>query len=52
MKKISLVVYFSVFNDLFISVDEIHSHNIRLDCRQSYYLPKPRTNYGIFNMRF
>ena len=42
----------SVFNVFFISVDQIHSHNTRLVCRQTYYLPKPRTNYGIFNIRF
>ena len=24
----------------------------RLACKKSYYLPKPRTNYGVFNIRF
>ena len=42
----------SVFNELFILVDQIHSHNTRLACRQTYDLPIPHTNYGIFNVRF
>ena len=41
-----------VFNDLFISVNRIHSYNTRHAAKQSYYLPKARTNYGIFNIRF
>ena len=27
-------------------------YNTRLGAKQSYYLPKARTNYGIFNIRF
>ena len=27
-------------------------YNTRLAAKQSYYLPKARTNYGIFNIRF
>ena len=41
-----------VFNDLFISVNRIHDYNTRHAAKQSYYLPKARTNYGIFNIRF
>ena len=41
-----------VFNDLFISVNRIHSYNTRHAAKQSYYLPKAKTNYGIFNIRF
>ena len=42
----------SVFKDLFIAVDKIHRYNTRLACKETYYLPKPRPNYGIFNIRF
>jgi hypothetical protein len=42
----------SVFCDFFISVNKIHKYNTRLASKQSYYLPKARTNYGIFNIRF
>ena len=42
----------SVFCDLFISVNKIHKYNTRLASKQSYYLRKARTNYGIFNIRF
>jgi hypothetical protein len=30
----------------------VHSYNTRLACKKAYYLPNPRTNYGIFNIRF
>ena len=42
----------SVFRDFFISVNTIHNYNTRLASRETYYLPKVRTNYGIFNIRF
>ena len=42
----------SVFRDFFISVNKIHKYNTRLASKQSHYLPKVRTNYGIFNIRF
>ena len=32
----------------FAKITEIHKYNTK----QSYYLPKARTNYGIFNIRF
>ena len=31
---------------------QIHSYTTRLAAKQSYCLPKARTNYGIFNIRF
>ena len=41
--------YFDTFfNSLFI----IHNYNTRSATNQSYYLPRARTNYGIFNIRF
>ena len=37
---------------LFALPSQIHTYNTRLGAKQSYYLPKARTNYGIFNIRF
>ena len=42
----------SVFNSFFTKISQIHTYNTRLGAKQSYYLPKARTNYGIFNIRF
>ena len=42
----------SVFNSFFTKISQIHTYNTRLGAKQSYYLPKARTNYGIFNVRF
>ena len=42
----------SVFSSFFSKISQIHSYNTRLGAKQSYYLPKARTNYGIFNIRF
>ena len=36
----------------FTKISQIHTYNTRLGAKQSYYLPKARTNYGIFNIRF
>ena len=37
---------------LFSEVSEVHHYNTRSAAKQSYYLPKVRTNYGKFNIRF
>ena len=42
----------SAFRDFLTSVNTIHNYNTRLASRKTYYLPKLRTNYGIFNIRF
>ena len=42
----------SVFSSFFSKISQIHTYNTRLGAKQSYYLPKARTNYGIFNIRF
>ena len=42
----------SAFNHYFTTVNEIHAYNTRLASRQSYSLPKTRTNFGIFNIRY
>ena len=41
-----------VFKDFFIEVNAVHNYNTRLSSKESYYLPKERTNYGLFNIRF
>ena len=40
------------FHDLFKSIHKVHQYNTRLASKKSYYLPKTRTNYGKFNIRF
>ena len=40
------------FDDSFTRVDEIHHYNTRLSAKISYSLPKVKTNYGQFNIRF
>ena len=42
----------STFDALYSKVREIHHYNTRSAAKQSYYLPKARTNYGKFNIRF
>ena len=41
-----------VFEGFFIEVNTVHNYNTRLSSKKSYYLPKARTNYGLFNIRF
>ena len=41
-----------VFNNLFTEVSEVHQYNTRSAAKQSYYIPKVRTNYGKCNIRF
>ena len=40
------------FNTYFTTVDHIHKYNTRSAARKSYHLPRVRTNYGKFNIRF
>lgn len=42
----------SVFDTFFTRVNKTHNYNTRLSSKLSYSLPKVRTNYGIFNIRF
>ena len=42
----------SAFQSFFSKINKIHSYNTRHAAKQSYYLPKARTNYGKFNVRF
>ena len=54
LKPITITInYYHLFLFLFFTkITQIHSYNTRLAAKQSYYLPKARTNYGIFNIRF
>ena len=42
----------AALESFFTSVDILHQYNTRLASKRSYYLPKIRTNYGKFNIRF
>ena len=42
----------STFNNFFKSINKVHQYATRLASKKSYYLPKARTNYGKFNIRF
>ena len=42
----------SVFDSFFTPINKVHKYNTRLSSKMSYSLPKARTNYGIFNIRF
>ena len=45
--------YYLLFLILFFSeVSEVHQYDTRSAAKQSYYLPRVRTNYGKFNIRF
>ena len=41
-----------VFYNFFTKVKDIHKYNTRLSSKSSYSLPKTRTNYAIYNIRF
>ena len=40
------------FDNFFIPVYNVHSQNTRLASKLTYILPKARTNFGIFNIRY
>ena len=40
------------FNSFFTPVNQVHNYNTRLSSNYSYSLSKPRTNYGLFNIRY
>ena len=41
-----------VFNDFFRPIHKVHQYNTRLASKKSFYIPKIRTNYGKFSIRF
>ena len=40
------------FDDFFSLINTKHKYNTRLASKSSYSLPRTRTNYGIFNIRY
>jgi hypothetical protein len=40
------------FNTFFVKVNKIHKYNTRLAIKSSFSIPKVRTNYGKFNIKF
>ena len=42
----------SIFDPFFIKVNPKHNYNTRLASKSSFSLPKIRTNYGKFNIKF
>ena len=49
--KINFFRLILMFN-FFKSMKETHNHNTRLSSRMTSALPKIRTNYGLFNIRY
>ena len=42
----------AVFDSYFMKTSKINKYKTRLSTRHAYALPKTRTNYGIFSMKF
>ena len=42
----------AVFDDFFVQTCKVHNYNTRLSARRTFSLPRVRTNYGKFNIRF
>ena len=42
----------SVFDNFFVDVRDLHTYNTRFAAKHSYYVPKVRTNFGKFSIRF
>ena len=40
------------FDSFFLTVDKVHGYNTRASAKKTLYLPKARTNYGKWNIRF
>ena len=41
-----------VFKNVFVSVSTIHKYQTRSATKENFYIPKAKTNYGKFNIRF
>ena len=52
MNHILTQTVFLVFDPYFNSVRMLHNYNTRLSSKMTYVIPKVRTNYGTFNIRF
>ena len=42
----------SLFDNYFTEISKTHNYSTRLSQKKSYCLPKIRTNYGIYNIRY
>ena len=42
----------TVFDTYFRPISTIHNYRTRLSSKDAFSLPRVRTNYGIFNIRF
>ena len=42
----------SVFNNFFADVRDMHTYDTRFAAKHSYYVPKIRTNFGKFSIRY
>lgn len=42
----------SAFDDFFVPTSRVHNYSTRLSSSNAYSLPRVRTNYGKFNIRF
>ena len=42
----------SIFDGFFKNVTEFHQYKTRLAAKKALYIPKIRTNYGKFNIRY
>ena len=42
----------AVFDNFFVPTSKVHNYNTRLTSSNAYSLPRVRTNYGKFNIRF
>ncbi len=42
----------AVFDDFFRPANTVHDYNTRFSSNQTFAIPKARTNYGIFNIRY
>ena len=50
--SIRLISYLLYLTLTLISVRMLHNYNTRLSSKMTYVIPKVRTNYGTFNVRF
>ena len=42
----------AVFDNFFQNVSEVHNYNTRSSTKMFLYIPKIRTDYGRFNLRY
>ena len=42
----------AVFDSYFLSISKAHNYNTRLSSTHTHALPKARTNYGKFKIKF